>query len=64
MSTHLPGFQSFFSLFASFYLNRISHQQHKGKSSAISEEPLCIVSDLMLEVCCLSRPPGIISDSV
>ena len=30
MSTHLPGFQSFFRVFASFCNGQISHQQHKG----------------------------------
>ena len=30
MSTHLPGFRSFFRFFASFYIGQISHQQHKG----------------------------------
>ena len=30
MSTHLPGFQSLFSFFASFCIGQISHQQHKG----------------------------------
>ena len=30
MSTHLPGFQSFFRFFASFRIGQISHQQHKG----------------------------------
>ena len=32
MSTHMPGFQSFFSFFASFYIAKISHQRHKVKS--------------------------------
>ena len=27
----MPGFQSFFSVFASFCIGRISHQQQKGK---------------------------------
>ena len=30
MSTHVPGFQSFFRFFASFSIGKISHQQHKG----------------------------------
>ena len=30
MSTHLPGFQSFYSDFALFYIGQISHQQRKG----------------------------------
>ena len=30
MSTHLPGFQSFFSFFASFCIGKISHHQHNG----------------------------------
>ena len=30
MSTHLPGFQSFFRFFSSFCIRQISHQQHKG----------------------------------
>ena len=30
MSTHSPGFQSFFRFFASFCIGKISHQQHKG----------------------------------
>ena len=25
MSTHVPGFQSFFGIFASFYIGQISH---------------------------------------
>ena len=29
MSTHLPGFQSFFRFFASFCFGKISQQQHK-----------------------------------
>ena len=29
-STHLPGFQSFFRIFASFCNDQSSHQQHKG----------------------------------
>ena len=31
MSTHVPGFLSFFMFFASFCIGRISHQQRKGK---------------------------------
>ena len=32
MSTHVPGFQSYFSVFfASFCIGKVSHQQHKGK---------------------------------
>ena len=31
MSTHVPGFQSFFRFFASFCIGQISHQQHKGQ---------------------------------
>ena len=27
MSTHMPGFQSFFSVFASFCIGKISHHQ-------------------------------------
>ena len=34
MSTHLPGFQSFFRFFASFCIGQISHQQHKGYSTS------------------------------
>ena len=30
MSTHLPGFQSFFRYFAYFGIGQISHQQNKG----------------------------------
>ena len=30
MSTHLPGFRSFSTFFASFRIGKISHQQHKG----------------------------------
>ena len=30
LSTHVPGFQSFFSVFASFCNDQISHQQQKG----------------------------------
>ena len=30
MSTHVPGFQSFFMYFASFCIGQISHQRHKG----------------------------------
>ena len=33
MSTHVPGFQSFFRIFASFCIGQISHQQHKGKKA-------------------------------
>ena len=29
ISTHLPGFQSFFKFFASLCIGQISHQQHK-----------------------------------
>ena len=29
MSTHMPGFQSFFSFFASFCIGKISHQRVK-----------------------------------
>ena len=32
MSTHLPGFRSFFSFFTLFCFDQISHQQHKGYS--------------------------------
>ena len=28
MGTHVPGFQSFYGPFASFYLCQISHQKH------------------------------------
>ena len=30
MSTHVPGFQSFFRLFRSFRIGQISHHHHKG----------------------------------
>ena len=30
MSTHVPGFRSFFRFFASFCIGQLSHQQHKG----------------------------------
>ena len=30
MSTHVPGFQSFLSVLSSFYVDQVSHQQHKG----------------------------------
>ena len=30
MSTHLPEVRSFFSIFASFCVGKISHHQHKG----------------------------------
>ena len=30
LCTHLPGFQSFFRVFAWFRIDQISHQQHKG----------------------------------
>ena len=30
MSTHMPWFQSFFSVFASFCIGKINHHQHKG----------------------------------
>ena len=30
MSTHVPGFQSLFRIFASFCIGQISRQQHKG----------------------------------
>ena len=30
MSSHVPGFQAFFRSFASFYICKISQQQHKG----------------------------------
>ena len=30
MSTHVPGFHSFFRFFASFCFGQISHQQLKG----------------------------------
>ena len=31
MPTHVPGFQSFFSVFfASLFIGQISHQKHKG----------------------------------
>ena len=30
MSTHMPGFQSFFRFFASFCIGHMSHQQYKG----------------------------------
>ena len=33
MSTHLPGFQSFFRYFASFGIDKMSYQQHKVKTS-------------------------------
>ena len=29
MSTHVPGFQSFLRLFASFCTSQISHQKHR-----------------------------------
>ena len=31
MSTHMPGIESFFSVFASFCIGQISHQQQKVK---------------------------------
>ena len=38
MSTHMAGFQSFSSFFASFCSRKISHQQHKGlKASPVNE---------------------------
>ena len=33
MSTHLPGFQPFFRIFASFCISQSSHQQNKGQGS-------------------------------
>ena len=30
MSTHVPVFLSFFSIFATFCIGQISHQQHEG----------------------------------
>ena len=36
MSTHLPGFQSFFSFFSSFCIGKISNKQHKVKFCEIS----------------------------
>ena len=30
MSTHLPGFQWFFTFFASICIGQVSHQQHRG----------------------------------
>ena len=30
MSTHMPGFQWFFRIFALFCIGQLSHQQHKG----------------------------------
>ena len=30
MSTHMPGFQSFFNFFASFCTGKIDHLQHEG----------------------------------
>ena len=30
MSTHVPGFQSFFIFFASFCIGQICHSQHTG----------------------------------
>ena len=30
ISTHMPGFQSFFRVFESFCIGQISHQKHKG----------------------------------
>ena len=33
MSTHLTGFRSFSSFFASFRIGHISHHQHKGLSA-------------------------------
>ena len=33
MSTHLPGFRSFFRIFASFCIDQSSHQQHKVNPS-------------------------------
>ena len=41
MSTHMPGFQSFFSFFASFCIGKISHQQHKGYTHLCSN---CAIS--------------------
>ena len=35
MSTHLPGFQSFFSFFASFCIGQVSHQQLRVKQSRL-----------------------------
>ena len=35
MSTHLPGFRSFSSFFASFCIGQISLQQHKGEVEPI-----------------------------
>ena len=32
MSTHMPGYQSFFSVFLSFCIGKISHHQHKGSA--------------------------------
>ena len=38
MSTHMPGFQSFFRFFASFHIGQISHLQHKGfRKSGVKE---------------------------
>ena len=50
MSTHVPGFQSYFRGFASFCIRQISHQQHKGYYRG---RELCWKSPRSREVCCI-----------
>ena len=45
MSTHVPGFQSFFRLLASFCIGQIIHKQHKDY---IIDLPCFVVTDVEL----------------
>ena len=50
MSTHLPGFQLFFRILASFCIGQSSHQQHKGlKGSEF------VISELIKDLLCCTR---------
>ena len=45
MSTHVPGFQSFFRFFATFFIGQTSHQQH------IRDNLIQYIQSTLTEVC-------------
>ena len=57
MSTHVPGFESFFRCFASFCIRQISHQQQKGLLywwSAIPK-PFSLTTHTLLKIMTLAE---------
>ena len=49
MSTHVPGFESFFRIFASFCIGQISHMQHKGIQYIVYLNPMLLLANFTIQ---------------